>query len=92
MVPPREVQEPTLAWTVGRAKTKFLELLAAVGTIGPQTITKRGRPAVIVISIEEWERNAQLARNLAEFFACSPLGESSLEVRRTIDKPRNIEL
>jgi hypothetical protein len=50
---------------------------------GPQTITKNGRSAVIVVSVEEWERKTRRPGNLAEFFAKSPLRGSGLKALRT---------
>ena len=79
-------------WTVAEAKAKFSELVATVIMNGPQMITKHGRSAVVVVSIEEWERKAHRTGNLAEFFAASPLRDSGLEVVRTKDGPRQVDL
>ena len=75
-------------WTVAEAKAKFSELVDSVRTRGPQTITKNGRTAVVVVSAEEWERKARRPGNLAEFFAESPLRDSDLDAGRTQDGPR----
>ena len=75
-------------WTVAEAKAKFSELVDSVQTRGPQTITKNGRTAVVVVSAEEWERKARRPGNLAEFFAESPLRGSGLDAGRTQDGPR----
>jgi prevent-host-death family protein len=79
-------------WTVAEAKAKFSELVDTARVSGPQTITKNGRTAVVVVSAEEWERKAHRPGNLAEFFAESPLRGSGLEVTRTKDSPREIDL
>jgi prevent-host-death family protein len=56
-------------WTVAEAKAKFSEVIDEARTSGPQTITKNGRPAVVVVAAEEWERKTRRPGNLAEFFA-----------------------
>ncbi len=79
-------------WTVAEAKAKFSELVDTARVSGPQTITKNGRTAVVIVSAEEWERKAHRSGNLAEFFAESPLRGSGLEIIRTKDGPREIDL
>jgi prevent-host-death family protein len=79
-------------WTVAEAKAKFSELVDTARVSGPQTITKNGRTAAVVVSAEEWERKAHRPGNLAEFFAESPLRGSGLEITRTKDGPREIDL
>jgi prevent-host-death family protein len=58
---------------------------------GPQTVTRNGRTAVVVVSAEEWEKKTSRHGTLADFFAESPLRESGLEVVRITDDPRDIE-
>ena len=76
-------------WTVAEAKAKLSEVLEKAREDGPQTITKNGRVAVVVVSAEEWERKTRRSGNLAEFFAESPLRGSALRVERRKDRPRN---
>src|SRR6266496_1257874 len=63
-------------WTVAEAKARFSELIDQAQSKGPQTITKHGRTAAVVVSVEEWERKSKRRGNLAEFFAASPLRDS----------------
>jgi prevent-host-death family protein len=79
-------------WTVAEAKAKFSELVDTVRVRGPQTITKNGRTAVVVVSAEEWERKTHRPGSLAEFFAGSPLRGSGLEIARAKDGPRKVDL
>jgi prevent-host-death family protein len=69
-------------WTVAEAKAKFSEVIDSAQNKGPQTITRNGRTAVVVVSAKEWERKTHRAGNLAAFFAESPLRRSDLDVRR----------
>lgn len=75
-------------WTVTEAKAKFSAVLDQARERGPQTITRNGRTAAVVVSAEEWERKARRTGNLAEFFAESPLRDSGLAAPRKKDGPR----
>jgi prevent-host-death family protein len=79
-------------WTVAEAKAKFSEVVEKARVSGPQTITKNGRTAVVVVSVEEWERKVRRPGNLAEFLAESPLRGSGLRVSRKKDGPRKVSL
>ncbi|TXL70216.1 type II toxin-antitoxin system Phd/YefM family antitoxin [Vineibacter terrae] len=79
-------------WTVAEAKARFSELIEQAQAKGPQTVTKHGRTAAIVVSAEEWERKSKRIGNLAEFFATSPLRESGIEIKRRKDRPRKAAL
>jgi hypothetical protein len=59
---------------------------------GPQTITRNGRTAAVVVGAEEWQRKTKRVGNLAEFFAASPLRESGLKVRQLKEQPRKVSL
>ena len=79
-------------WTVAEAKAKFSEIIDRAMSEGPQTITRRGRTAAVVVGAEEWQRKTKRAGNLAEFFAGSPLRGSGLKIRRPKARPRKIRL
>ena len=71
---------PIETWTVVEAKAKFSEVVDKARRNGPQTITKNGSIAVVVVSAEEWERKTRRPGNLAEFFAESPLRGATLDL------------
>jgi len=79
-------------WTVAEAKAKFSEVIERARLGGPQTITRNGRRAAVVVAAEEWERKTRRSGNLAEFFAASPLRGSGIKIRRLKDRPRRIDL
>jgi prevent-host-death family protein len=83
---------PARTWTIAEAKAKFSELIDRARTRGPQTITRHGRTAAVIVSVEEWERKTKRSGNLAEFFAASPLRGSGLVVERSKDKARAVAL
>jgi prevent-host-death family protein len=79
-------------WTVAQAKAKFSEVIDRAMAEGPQTITRKGRTAVVVVEAQEWQRKTKRVGNLAEFFAGSPLRGSGLKLRRSKDRPRKVDL
>jgi len=78
-------------WTVAEAKAKLSQVIEQSRT-APQTITRNGRPAAVVVSIEEWQRRTLRVGNLAQFLAASPLRGSGMAVDRSKDQPRDIKL
>jgi prevent-host-death family protein len=79
-------------WTVAKAKAKLSEVIERARSAGPQTITRNGRTAVVVVAADEWERKTKRAGNLAEFLAASPLRGSQIRVKRLKDRPRKVDL
>ncbi len=58
----------------------------------PQTITRNGRPSVVVVSVEEWSRKTARKGSLATFLLNSPLAGAELQVDRDKDAPRDLPL
>ncbi len=83
---------PAATWTVAEAKAKLSEVIERAQSGGPQTITRNGRTAVIVVDAEEWERKTKRTGNLAEFFAASQLRKSGLKIKRSKERPRKVVL
>jgi prevent-host-death family protein len=79
-------------WTVAEAKAHLSEVLELAQSAGPQTITRRGQVAAVIVSPEEWQRKTHRTGNLAEFFAASPLRGAELQVARSKDHPRKVDL
>jgi prevent-host-death family protein len=81
--------DPT--WSVAEAKARFSEVLDQARAT-PQTITRNGRRAAVIVSAEEWERRTNRTGTLADFLAASPLRGSGLRVERSRDRPRKVDL
>jgi prevent-host-death family protein len=79
-------------WTTAEAKAKFSELVDRASIDGPQIITRRGRPAAVLVSAEEWARRTRRSGGLAAFFAASPLAEAGVALERADEGWREIEL
>lgn len=54
-------------WSVQDAKNRFSEVVEAARR-KPQTVTKHGKPAVVVVAADEYERLRQLERLKAPSF------------------------
>jgi prevent-host-death family protein len=86
------VSKQSGAWSVADAKARLSEVLERAITKGPQTITRNGRPAAVVVSVEEWLRKSRRKGNLAELFAASPLRASGVSVEREKPRARRLRL
>lgn len=80
------------SWSVANAKARFSELIDKARSEGPQTVTRNGKPAAVLVSVEEWEKKTAPKGNLLEFLQNSPLRGADLDLRRLTDQPRDIEL
>jgi prevent-host-death family protein len=85
-------QNAKAAWTLADAKAHLSEVVDSALKKGPQVITRHGRKAVVVVASEEWDRKMRRKGTLADFFADSPLRDSGLEVERSQDGPRDLDL
>jgi len=56
------------SWSVQDAKNRFSEVVEAAKR-APQTVTKHGKPTVVVVEVAEYERLRRLERARAPSFA-----------------------
>jgi prevent-host-death family protein len=82
----------THQWSVAEAKAKFSEVLDKARSDGPQTITRNGREAAVVVSAEEWKRKTKPKGNLAEFLAASPFRKYGVEIKPLRLRLRKVDL
>ncbi|MBN9221547.1 MAG: type II toxin-antitoxin system Phd/YefM family antitoxin [Mesorhizobium sp.] len=78
-------------WTVAGAKARLSEVIERAQS-SPQTITRNGKPSVVVVSAEEWQRKTVRKGTLAEFLLDSPLRGADLDLERQRDEPRDLPL
>ena len=78
-------------WTVAGAKARLSEVMERA-QLAPQTITRNGKPSVVVVSAEEWQRKITRRGSLAEFLLASPLRGAAVDVERRQDEPRDLSL
>jgi len=80
------------SWQLQEAKNRFSEVVDEALTHGPQTVTRHGREVVVVLSVEEYKRMKQPKKNLFQFFQESPLYGLDLDLTRSKELPREIDL
>ncbi|HUV50994.1 MAG TPA: type II toxin-antitoxin system Phd/YefM family antitoxin [Anaerolineae bacterium] len=80
------------SWQLQNAKNKFSNLVDKAQHNGPQVVTKHGKAAVVVLSIDEYKKLIKPKTNLLKFFQNSPLSKINLDTKRNKDLPRDIEL
>jgi len=79
-------------WQLQDAKNKFSNLVEKAQHNGPQIVTKHGKDAVVVLSIKEYKKLVKPKKSLVKFFQSSPLAKEDLNITRSKDLPRDIEL
>jgi prevent-host-death family protein len=79
-------------WPLQDAKNRFSEVVERALHEGPQYVTRRGKEAVVVVSAEAYRRSRAPKETLAEFLRKSPLYGVRLDLRRSKDTGRNIDL
>jgi prevent-host-death family protein len=57
-----EWREDMTDWQLQDAKNRFSAVVDAALSGFPQRVTRRGKPAVVVLSVDEYERLCQLER------------------------------
>lgn len=78
------------SWKLRDAKNRLSQVVNSARSVGPQTITLRGEPAVVVVSIEEYRKLVGKSEtSLSAFFAQSPLYNVELDLTRSTDLPRH---
>jgi len=79
-------------WSVQDAKNRFSEVVEAARR-KPQTVTKHGKPAVVVVAADEYERLSKLQQLKAPSFADMLLAipQDDTEFDRLKTAPRDVE-
>ncbi len=82
-------------WALQDAKNRFSELVNAAIQGTPQRVTRRGKPAVVVIATEEYERLRYLekakAPGLAALLLAMPQDDGEFERSRIGFRPTDFE-
>jgi antitoxin Phd len=80
-------------WQLQEAKNRLSDVVKQAIQNGPQLITLRGEPAVVVLSVREFRELTEPKESLSAFFRSSPLYGVDLEIERDRgDFGREIEL
>ncbi len=79
-------------WKLQDAKSQLSKLVKDALTAGPQFITRRGEQAVVVISVEEYERLISARPDFKDFLLNCPRMDKSFKIERQKDLPRRVDL
>ena len=81
-------------WTLQDAKNRIDDVVDAALAGTPQRVTRRGRPAVVVLAVDEYERLWQLEKTNAPTLAGLLLAipQDDQEFERLPILPRTIDL
>lgn len=77
-------------WQLQEAKNRFSEVLDRALSDGPQSASRHGKKAVVVVSSEEYDRMTRGTDSLVDYLRKSPL--RGLEIERPRDLPRDVTL
>jgi prevent-host-death family protein len=78
-----------VAWQLQAAKQHFSELVERARRDGPQVVSKHGKDAVVVVSIEEYRRLRGGEPSLIEFIRSAP-DFDDLDLDRSQDTGRDL--
>ena len=79
-------------WQLQDAKSKFSQLVDKAMHNKPQIVTKRGKNAVVVLAFDDYKAMIKPHLDIIDFFKSSPLLNVDLDLSRSKDLPRDIEL
>ncbi|HYJ80920.1 MAG TPA: type II toxin-antitoxin system Phd/YefM family antitoxin [Longimicrobiaceae bacterium] len=84
------------SWKLEDAKNRFSEVVRRALGHEPQLVTRNGRDAVVVLSVEDYERLLEPEEDLFTFLQSSPLAEAlaagEIDLERPLDFGRDIDL
>jgi antitoxin Phd len=78
-------------WTLQDAKNRFSAVVDAALAGAPQEVSRRGKPAVVVLSCETYHRLIDTARAPRESFAAHLMAFPGGELPRAQVTPREVE-
>jgi prevent-host-death family protein len=92
---PKTIRKSSTSWQIQNAKARFSELFRMARTEGPQRITRQGKEGVVMISDEQYDlliAKAHQPKSLVQFFRESPLVGVKLDLERSRETGRDVEL
>ena len=79
-------------WQLQEAKNRLSEVVRKARSEGPQVITLHGSAAAVVVSAQDYGRMSRPKGKLVDFFRGSPLVGIKLNLTRSKDTGRKIDL
>ena len=82
----------SVVWQLQEAKNRLSQVVHDASSNGPQIITVHGKPAAIVLSMQDYERLIRPQTTLTEFFTKSPFYDVDLDLDRDTDSGREVDV
>jgi prevent-host-death family protein len=82
----------TSAWKLEDAKARFSEVVRRAQAEGPQRVTVRGRPAVVIVDAEDYDRIAATKPSQPLVAFLESLELDGLDLTRERDLGRDLDL
>jgi len=79
-------------WQLQKAKNRLSEVVRKAREEGPQMITVHGTDAAVVVSAEQYAKLARRKGTLVDFFRKSPLVGVELDLTRSPERGRRVQL
>ena len=80
----------TSPWQLQEAKNRFSKVVEDALREGPQTVTRRGEPVVVVVSVDTWRELMESRPGLKEYLRAGSL--EGLELSRESEERREVSL
>jgi prevent-host-death family protein len=78
-------------WQLQEAKNKFSQIIKQAQQGKPQYVTVRGKPAVVILAVEDYQRLNQQQTKLSKALLF-PLLDEEIDLSRDRDTGREIDL
>jgi len=79
-------------WKLQDAKSQFSKVVEDALKSGPQYVTRRGVPTVVIVAFQEYESLTSNKPTFKEFLLSCPKMDEQFEIERQKDYPKSIEL
>jgi prevent-host-death family protein len=79
-------------WQLQEAKNRLSEVVKKAREDGPQIITVHGTEAVVVVGADQYRKLSKRKGTLVDFFRRSPLFGIELDIARSKDTGRDVDL
>jgi prevent-host-death family protein len=80
------------SWQLQQAKSRFSEVVNDALNAGPQRITRHGEEVAVILSSKDYQRLTRPKNDIVRFFSGSPFSEVDLDLSRSKEKARRMEL
>ena len=80
-------------WALQDAKNGFSRVVDNALKNGPQKVTRHGKETVVILSMEDYRKTAESRTgSLVDFFKTSPFKGLELDIKRSKDTGREVDL